>query len=121
MFKNYYATYIKIINDIEQLEGYNEKMPVIFVGYQNENIAETLPLSNSSTLFREDKVDNNIMSKRAKIFYKKYLGKNINFIDINTKSEILHTEEFDNMVTYPNFGSISIINGVAVVKFSDEE
>ena len=57
--------------------------------------------------------------KRYHMFYQKYLDFNFSHVDEEKYKEIINTEAFKSMPTYPNKGSVKIINNTVVVKTSE--
>ena len=49
-------------------------------------------------------------------FYKNYMGINISMCSQDEKNNILDSNEFKEMQTYPNDNSIKIINNCVVIK-----
>ena len=49
-------------------------------------------------------------------FYKNYMGINISICSTDEYDQIVNTEEFKEMQSYPNDNSIRIINNCVVVK-----
>ncbi|MCI8654667.1 MAG: hypothetical protein HFJ48_02165 [Clostridia bacterium] len=121
-------TVARIMTQIEQLDEYKPETPVLFWGglgnneYLDRSKAPTEAkkiynrtwgfISNWSTIWT-----GNLDSWR-KILYE-YIGVNVNLVSASEKKEILETEEFKNMKSYPEKDSIKIIQNTVIVKLSD--
>ena len=122
------STVSRIVTRIEELEGYNSQMPVLFLGGLENN--EYLNKANTDTEARKiyDRTWGFIANKSTlwwgnmdswrKILYE-YEGVNIKLVNEHESSEIFETEEYKNMKYYPEKDSIKIINETVVVKLSD--
>lgn len=122
------STVLKLVTRIEQLEGYNPQMPVLFLGGLENNSY----LSRKNTQIEAKKlfdrtwgfIANNStiwwgnLDSWRKILYE-YIGVNMNLVSEWECTDIFNTEEYKNMKYYPEKGSIKIINNTVVVKLSD--
>lgn len=122
------STAQRIVSQIEQLEEFEPQMSVLIIGdlenneYFNKDntFLETKKIysrtwgfiSDTSTIWREN------LDSWGKIFYE-YIGVNLKLVSKEECSDILETEEFNNMENYPKKDSIKVINNTVVVKLSD--
>ena len=115
----------RIVTRIEELDGYNIDMPVVFIG--NFESPDYLNKDNAN-------VDTNKIYDRSWGFiadwpvvwwgnqdsWRKLLyeceGVNMNVVGEDECKEILETKEYKNMGQYPENDSIKIIDGTVVVK-----
>ena len=52
-------------------------------------------------------------------FYEQYYGKTIQLCSWEEYNSIVEGNEFANMATFPNDGSIKIVDGIVVIKLND--
>lgn len=118
---------LRLVSQIEQLDGYNQDMPVLILGDlkrnsyldRNNTSIEAKKIFNRTWGFISDysTIWSENLDSWRKIFYE-YVGVNINLISINDNIEILEEEEFKSMNYYPQNGSIKIINNIVVIKLN---
>lgn len=122
------STVLRIVTQIEDLDGFYEEIPVLFLGGLENNSY----LNRFNTSIEAKKVFDrswgfistnstiwwgNLDSWR-KILYE-YTGVNLNLISESECTAILQSEEYKSMNFYPNKDSIKIINNTVVVKLSN--
>lgn len=106
---------------IVSLDGYSDDTPVIFVGEfgKDDNyltrMCETLP--QVSFLGYEYNARDIINKESWYRYMRIHTGYEPYRWELN--DDIKSTEEFQGMTNYPDAGSVKMINGAAVVKFSD--
>ena len=119
------STILRIVTQIEELDEYNQEMPVLFIGglennaYLNKDNTsiEAKKIYDRSWGFISDTPTiwwGNLDSWR-KILYE-YLGVNMNLVSESESTGILESEEFKNMNCYPEKDSIKVIDNTVVVK-----
>ena len=132
---NYEATYsytVRLLSRIETMEGYNSLIPVAFI---NENpqkndrvqiMLENYPKDMEYFNYLDDMVgtEPHTFVKRANDiadFCKYYHGYDLQIVEMERLPELAATEEFQEMSTYPQEGSMQYIDGVLVIKLANEE
>ena len=119
------STILRIVTQIEELDEYNQEMPVLFIGglennaYLNKDNTsiEAKKIYDRSWGFISDTPTiwwGNLDSWR-KILYE-YLGINMNLVSESESTEILESEEFKKMNCYPQKNSIKVIDNTVVIK-----
>lgn len=121
-------TVSRIITRIEELDGYNEQMPVLFSGGLENN--EYLKRTNSDTdawetynrswgfIAGNSSIWWGNLDSWKKILFE-YEGVNMKLVSEWESQEIFTTDEYKSMKYYPEKDSIKIINNTVVVKLSD--
>lgn len=122
------ATLSRIITQIEQLDGYTQDMPILFLGGLENNTY----LSRKNTSIEAKKLLDrtwgfiankstiwwgNLDSWRKMLY--EYEGVNLNLVSEWERADLLQTEEFKSMKYYPEKDGIKIIDGTVVVRLSD--
>lgn len=118
---------LRLVSQIEQLDGYNQDMPVLILGDlkknsyldKNNTSIEAKKIYNRTWGFISDysTIWSENLDSWRKILYE-YVGVNINLVSINDNKEILDEDEFKNMNFYPQNDSIKIINNMVVIKLN---
>ncbi|MFQ7259106.1 glucosyltransferase domain-containing protein [Intestinibacter bartlettii] len=109
--KSYYTT---VITQIKELDGYEPNMPVSFVGY-GDIVDESLYRNQIMKVFEISGRDQVLaQTYDMGVFLRYYCGFDVEFFDIDT----MQYKEISDMPTYPSEGSVQIIDGNVVVKFS---
>lgn len=112
--------YTNVISAIKNAEGYRSDLPVLFygtAGQGDESIANLYQYMDI-TLQGYGVNEQDFISYYAnENFLKIYCG--YTYTDPVNREQILGNEEFVNMPTYPEDGSVKVIDGTVVVKFSE--
>ena len=121
-------TALRIVDRIENLDNFNEDMPVLIVG----NLKDNNYLSRENTgletkkifdrtwgfISNEPTVWEDNQDSWNKMFYE-YVGVNLKLVGKDDCKNILETEEYKTMANFPDEDSIKIIENTVVVKISD--
>ena len=118
----------RILTRIEELDGFNSDMPILFLGGLKDNSylnrdntpMETKRVFDKSWGFvaKEPTVWWGNLDSWIKLYYE-YIGVNLNLVSEWVSGDIFETEEYKNMTYYPENDSIKIIKDTVVVKLSD--
>ncbi len=118
MFLETKAYYTVLVTQIKSQEGYQEDMPVAFIGEAED---KTFPMFVQYSKF-ESMAGLDCMS-----YYQLYSNKGLlkyccGFAPdyVSDTSSIEAMEEFKKMPSYPDYGSVDILNGMVVVKFQEK-
>ena len=118
-YEKTYAYCVRLLDRIEQTEGYYHGIPVAIVGvvgydeFPTTDITEEVTggmigLSGDTLLYTADNYQE---------FMKNYLGATLNFLDVDTVGEIyLYDEEYIAMDTFPGENSVKVVDGILYVK-----
>lgn len=120
-----YSTTVRIMDRIENTPGYEKKYPILFGGIVgNNNYPRTSNLYNYTIGSIVNNVafhgtyggQNGTWTNFIKVFY----GIDITLCEENVYSTIVNGEEYKEMDIFPAANSVRIMNGIVVVKLSDE-
>ena len=121
-------TALRIVNRIENLDNFNEEMPVLIVGNLKDNNylsrentgLETKKIFDRTWGFISDEptVWEDNQDSWNKMFYE-YVGVNLKLVGKDDCKNILETEEYKTMANFLDEDSIKIIENTVVVKISD--
>lgn len=117
-YEKTYAYCIRLLDRIEQTEGYYQGIPIAIVGvvgyvpYPETDItgdvtSGMIGLSGDYLLYT---------GSNYQEFIKNYLGATLNFLEPEEVSDIYYSEEYIEMESFPGETSVKIIDGVLCVK-----
>jgi hypothetical protein len=117
-YEKTYAYCIRLLDRIEQTEGYYQGIPVAIVGvvgyvqYPDTDItgdvtSGMIGLNGDYLLYT---------GSNYEIFMKNYLGASLNFLEPEEVSDIYYSDEYIEMESFPGETSVKIIDGVLCVK-----
>ena len=117
-YEKTYAYCVRLLDRIEQTEGYYQGVPIAMIGVVGEEqfpvtditrdvTAGMIGISGDSLLYTSANYD---------AFFKNYLGATLNFLDVDTVGEIYYSEEYREMNSFPAEDSVKLIDGVICVK-----
>ena len=112
-YENAYSFYSILLGRVQKLPGYNEDTEIAIIGHQ-DNKLYTFPQFDLGYLKGPGQDLVNIYSREN--FLRRYMGVNVALADAAEVESISQTEEFAQMAEYPYYGSLAMIDGVAVVK-----
>lgn len=117
-YEKTYAYCLRMVDRMEQTEGYYTGMPVAMVGVQNK---ETLPETDITGHVTSGMIgmtgdyliytDTNYQE-----FMKNYLGVTINLVPDEEMERIYHTDEYQALNSFPEAGSMKVVDGVLYIK-----
>ena len=120
-----YSTTVRILDRIENTEGYRKEFPILFGGIVGNN---NYPRTSNLYTYTVGSVVTNptfhgtysgsvgTWTKFIKIFF----GIDIPNCTPETYYSIVNSEEYKNMEIFPSQNSIKIMDGIVVVKLSEE-
>ena len=117
-YEKTYAYCLRLLDRIEQTEGYYQGIPIAIVGVVGD--AEfpvtdiTLPVTGGMIGIGGDTLLYTADNYEA--FMKNYLGASLNFLDVDTVGEIYYSEEYIAMESFPGENSVKLVDGVIYVK-----
>lgn len=118
-FNNYKVVSTDIYNKATSLSEYDEDMPWMFsdvIRFRPMDLEKTNGFISSDNLTW----DNYYGTFQNQFFYEKYMGIRINIVEKSIYDKITVSNDFKTMPIYPKEGSVKVIDGVIVVKVSNE-
>lgn len=116
VYNHYYANSLNILTRVKSLDGYSPDYPWMF----NNTINYTSPVWEASNDMSSNFLETfygYLGVKENEYFYKRFLGEKIFVIEEDQYQEMKKKDEFKQMKK----GDIKIIDGVIVIKVSDED
>ena len=117
-YEKTYAYCVRLLDRIEQTEGYYQGIPIAIVGvvgYEQFPVTDiTEPVTGGMIGISGDSLL--YTSANYEAFFKNYLGATLNFLDVDTVGEIYYSEEYKEMDSFPGENSVRLVDGVIYVK-----
>lgn len=120
-----YATTIRIMDRIETTSGYDENYPILFggiIGDYNYPRRSSLYVYTVAPIIRSPAFHGSYAGSIGTWvkFIRIFCGIDVNACTSETYYKIVNSEEYKQMDNFPGENAIKIIDGVIVVKMSDE-
>lgn len=117
-YEKTYAYCLRLLDRIEQTEGYYPGIPIAMVGVVgNEQFPPTdITLSVTSGMIGMNGDVLLYTGENYKVFIKHYLGATLNILPADAMAEMYYSEEYMAMDSFPGENSIRIIDGVMYIK-----
>lgn len=116
---NYYTISNDIYNKATELEGFSNEKKWMFSDVIKFDIIE-MNKSNGFISNDNETWNNYNGTLQNYNYFEKYLGIKIKICSREEYKKIIETQEFKEMPTYPQKGSVQIINNVVVIKVSEK-
>ena len=120
-YEKTYAYAVRLLDRIEQTEGYYQGIPIAIMGVIGE---DEYPPSEITAPITGDMIgyDRQYLIYTAdnyEAFFKYYLGATLNFVSEEEESEIYYSDEYIAMESFPGETSVRYVDGVIWVKTED--
>ena len=117
-YEKTYAYCVRLLDRIEQTEGYYPGIPVAMIGVVSD---EQYPVTDITGSVTDGMIGMNgdwLLYKSAdyQAFMQHYLGASLNFLDADTVGEIYYTQEYAEMESFPGSDSVKVVDGILYVK-----
>ncbi|MBQ2802392.1 MAG: glucosyltransferase domain-containing protein [Lachnospiraceae bacterium] len=122
-YEKTYAYCVRLLDRIEQTEGYYQGIPIAMVGVIGD---EQYPATDITGNITNGMIGMNgdwllYTSANYEEFMKNYLGATLNFLDVDRVGEIYYTEEYAAMDSFPGENSVKVVDGILYVKTENFE
>ncbi len=117
-YEKTYAYCVRLVDRIEQTEGYYPGIPIAMIGVVGE---EQYPVTDLTLPVTANMIGMNgdILLYRGdnyRLFAKNYLGATLNILPAEAMEEMYYSQEYIDMDSFPGADSIRIIDGVMYIK-----
>lgn len=122
-YEKTYAYCVRLLDRIEQTEGYYKGMPIAMIGVVGDDAYPETDITGTVT-------DNLIgmngewllyTGNNYELFMKHYLGASLNILPPDSMEEMYYDERYREMESFPAQESIRIIDGVMYIKTENKE
>lgn len=117
-YERTYAYCLRLLDRIEQTEGYYQGIPVALVGVVGEDEFPRTDLTGEVTGNMIGLSGERLLytGENYETFIKNYLGATLNIVDGSIMDEIYYKDEYVRMDSFPGPGSTKVIDGILCVK-----
>lgn len=117
-YEKTYAYCVRLLDRIEQTEGYYQGIPIALVGVIGYDEFPTTDITGKVTDGMIGLSGDYLVYKGAdyQSFMQNYLGATLNFLDPDTVGEIYMTQEYIAMDTFPGPNATKVVDGILYVK-----
>ena len=117
-YEKTYAYCVRLLDRIEQTEGYYQGIPIALVGVIGYDEFPTTDITGKVTDGMIGLSGDYLIYKGAdyQSFMQNYLGATLNFLDPDTVGEIYMTQEYIDMDTFPGSNATKVVDGILYVK-----
>jgi len=122
-YEKTYAYCIRLLDRIEQTEGYYQGIPIAMIGVVGEDAYPVtdvtgevtggmVGISGDSLLYR---------ASNYEAFMKHYLGATLNFVEPERMNDIYYAPEYVEMESFPGATSVKVVDGIMYVKTENSD
>jgi hypothetical protein len=117
-YEKTYAYCLRLLDRIEQTEGYYPGVPIAMVGVVGDEQFPSTDLTLSVTSNMIGMYGDNLLYRgdNYEAFIRHYLGATLNILPAEAMEEMYYAEEYVAMDSFPGENSIRMIDGVLYIK-----
>lgn len=121
-YEKTYAYCLRLLDRIEQTDGYYQGIPIALVGVIGSEQYPTTDLTLSVTGNMIGLSGDSLVYTGANYqeFIRHYLGGTLNILPAEAMAEMYYSEEYRSMESFPGEDSIRIIDGIMYIKTENE-
>lgn len=124
-YEKTYAYCVRLLDRIEQTEGYYQGIPIAMVGVVSDDeypITDiTLPVTGGMIGLSSESSSDFLLytGENYREFMKHYLGATLNILPPEAMADMYYSEEYVAMDSFPGENSMRVIDGVLYIKTED--
>lgn len=117
-YEKTYAYCVRLLDRIEQTEGYYQGIPIAMIGVVGEDEYPSTDITNKITGGMIGLNGDFLLytSPNYEAFMKNYLGATLNFMKVDDVTEIYYSDEYVEMDGFPGPESTKVVDGILYVK-----
>lgn len=117
-YEKTYAYCVRLLDRIEQTEGYYQGIPIAMIGVvgEDEFPGTDITLDVTSGMIGLNGDSLLYTGENYRLFMQHYLGATLNILPADAMQEMYYDEEYIEMDSFPGENSIRIIDGILYVK-----
>ena len=122
-YEKTYAYCVRLLDRIEQTEGYYQGIPIAMIGVVGEESYPETDISGAVTANLIGMNEDGLLytGNNYELFMKHYLGATLNILPPEAMAEMYYSPEYREMDSFPAEDSIRIIDGVMYIKTENKE
>jgi len=122
-YEKTYAYCVRLLDRIEQTEGYYQGIPIAMIGVVGE---ESFPVTDITTPVTSGLIGMSgdyllYTGNNYELFLEHYLGATLNILPADSMAEMYYSKEYREMGSFPMADSIRIIDGIMYIKTENVE
>lgn len=117
-YEKTYAYCVRLLDRIEQTEGYYQGIPICMVGVISEDSYPSTDITGNVTT-RMRGTDGDFLlykGEQYQEYMKHYLGASLNILTGDDVIDMYYSDEYQVMTSFPDKDSIKIVNGIMYIK-----
>lgn len=121
-YEKTYAYCVRLLDRIEQTEGYYQGIPIAMVGVVGDEEYPLTDITQSVTAGMIG-IPGDILlytGRNYQIFMQHYLGATLNILPAEAMEEAYYADFYRNMPGFPGEGSIQIVDGIMYIKTENQ-
>jgi MFS family permease len=117
-YEKTYAYCLRLLDRMEQTEGYYQGIPVAMVGVVGDDNYPLTDITGAVTGNMVGITGDSLLYKSVNYqeFFQYYLGATVNFLPETVIAEIYYSEVYREMSSFPGEDSVKVVDGVLYVK-----
>ncbi|MBR1930483.1 MAG: glucosyltransferase domain-containing protein [Lachnospiraceae bacterium] len=117
-YEKTYAYCLRLLDRIEQTEGYYQGIPIAIIGVVGEEQYPVTDITQKVTAGMIGMNGDSLLYTGANYqeFMKHYLGATLNFLEPDAMKDIYYSKEYIEMETFPGKTATRVVDGVLYVK-----
>lgn len=121
-YEKTYAYCIRLLDRIEQTEGYYQGIPIAMIGVVGDESYPMTDLTAEVTAGMIGMGGDSLLytGENYQVFIQNYLGATLNILPVEAMEEMYYHEAYREMESFPGADSIRIIDGVMYIKTENQ-
>lgn len=121
-YEKTYAYCIRLLDRIEQTEGYYPSIPIAMIGVVGDEQFPVTDITGEITGNMIGMSGDSLLYTGAnyQAFMKHYLGATLNFLEPEVMKDIYYSKEYMEMDSFPGPDSVKVVNGILYVKTENQ-
>jgi hypothetical protein len=117
-YEKTYAYCVRLLDRIEQTEGYYQGIPVAMIGVVGDEEYPATDITSDVTGGMIGITGDSLLytGNNYELFIRNYLGASLNILEAEAMSEIYYSEEYIAMDSFPGKNSTKVVDGILYVK-----
>lgn len=122
-YEKTYAYCVRLLDRIEQTEGYYQGIPVAMIGVVGDDEFPATDITSDVTAGMIGITGDSLLytGKNYELFIRNYLGASLNVLEPAVMSEIYYSDEYIAMDSFPGENSTKVVDGILYVKTENSD
>ena len=122
-YEKTYAYCIRLLDRIEQTEGYYQGIPIAMIGVVGDEPYPVTDITGKATSGLIGIGGDSLLytGNNYELFIRHYLGATLNILPPDSMEEMYYSKEYREMESFPAADSVRIIDGIMYIKTENQE